>query len=49
MPLPSVGGPTIERVLAEFLAEERGRLSAKTAGNYEYVIKLLTAHLDSYA
>lgn len=48
VPLPSIAAPTIEKVLDEFLTEERGRLSPKTARNYEHVIDLLKSHLDGY-
>lgn len=40
--------PTIDTVLAEFLVEQRARLSARTFANYEDVIRLLRSSLDNY-
>lgn len=42
-------GPTISEVLAEFLIDQKGRLSPKTFSRYEYVCELLQASLDGYA
>lgn len=41
--------PTIAEVLAQFLADQRERLAAKTFGQYEYVIELLEHSLNGYA
>jgi hypothetical protein len=46
--LDSAGKPTIDAVLTEFLAEQRERLSARTFGNYEDIIRLLRSSLDNY-
>jgi hypothetical protein len=46
-----VGGaqPSIDDLLAAFLAEQRARLSARTYRNYEHVVELLTHCLNGYA
>lgn len=41
--------PTIAEVLKRFLAEQRGRLAAKTFANYECIIELLQDSLNGYA
>lgn len=41
--------PTINEVLAEFLAAEKRRLSPRTYRRYEEVIALLRSSLDAYA
>ena len=40
---------TIDAVLGEFLAEQRGRLSTRTFRNYDDVVELLRHSLDGYA
>lgn len=44
-----VANPTIEHVLGRFLADQRGRLAAKTFARYEEAIGLLTHCLNGYA
>jgi hypothetical protein len=41
--------PSIDDLLAAFLAEQRARLSARTYRNYEYVVELLGHCLNGYA
>ena len=41
--------PTIALVLAQFLADQRKRLTPKTFARYEYVVELLQHCLDGYA
>jgi len=41
--------PSIAQVLAQFLADQRDRLSAKTFAQYESVIELLEHSLNGYA
>ena len=41
--------PTIAEVLAQFLADQRERLAAKTFAQYESVIELLEHSLNGYA
>jgi len=41
--------PTIAEVLAQFLAEQRGRLAPKTVAQYQSVVQLLQHSLNSYA
>jgi len=44
-----IAKPTIAEVLAEFLAEQQKRLSARSFARYRLVIKLLEQSLNSYA
>lgn len=44
-----IAKPTIAEVLEQFLADQRGRLAAKTFANYEYAIELLQHCLNGYA
>ena len=46
--MDSTGTPTIDVVLAEFLGEQRERLSTRTFANYEDVVRLLRSSLDNY-
>jgi len=41
--------PSIQQVLAEFLADQRSRLAPRTYRNYEYVVELLSHCLNGYA
>ncbi len=41
--------PSIDRVLEEFLEEQRARLAARTLAQYEAVLDLLRMHLNGYA
>ena len=45
----AVASPTISAVLAEYLADEKARLAAKTYGLYADVIELLQHSLNGYA
>jgi hypothetical protein len=42
------GEPSIDHVLAEFLAEQSRRLKPRTLGKYESVISRLRSHLNGY-
>jgi hypothetical protein len=44
-----IAKPTIAEVLAEFLAEEQKRLSARSFARYRHVIQLFEQSLNSYA
>ena len=44
-----VTGPTIADVLTQFLADQRGRLAARTFAHYAPVIELLRHSLNNYA
>lgn len=46
--MSSAGGPTIDTVLDEFLAEQQERLSVRTFRNYEEVLELLRHSLNGY-
>lgn len=46
--LPKIAEPTIEHVLAEFLAEQLKKLKPKTASNYRDAIQLLKDYMNSY-
>lgn len=47
--LVQIADPTIDKVLDEFLGEQRRRLKPRTASLYEEVLHLLQRHLNSYA
>lgn len=44
-----IARPTVGEVLAEFLAEQRERLSPKPFARYRQVVQLLTSSLNNYA
>lgn len=46
---PKIAGPTIEKVLKEFLSDQQKRLSPKTAKGYKDVIALFRDCLNGYA
>jgi hypothetical protein len=45
----SASEPTIQDLLARFLADQRARLAPRTYRNYEYVVELLSHCLNAYA
>ncbi len=46
---PRIAKPTIAEVLAQFLADQRGRLAPATFSKYEDVVRLLEHSLNGYA
>lgn len=46
--LPRPAEPNIQRVLAEFLEEQRTRLAPRTLAKYEAALDLLKSHLNHY-
>ena len=47
--LPQIASPSIDKVLEDFLADQRRRLKPKTVSKYESVVELLQHHLNGYA
>jgi hypothetical protein len=45
----SASEPTIQDLLARFLADQRARLAPRTYRNYEYVVEPLSHCLNAYA
>jgi len=49
MKLPEIAGPSIEKVLEEFLSEQKKRLKPRTVSSYKDVIELLMDYMNGYA